>query len=338
MLTSSYTKVQSAGFMVRQNQLFREFAFGDYRELVKHVLLDPAMVVYLDIDKNKRINPNENFARELLEMFTLGEGNYPSKLIKKIARDIVGLKLRRREDKLPYEEIDLKGMEANSGFADQKKRLSKLIDSIFDMPVCGELLVRRLWKFYVSEDIVDEDRVKLLAHKLRKSEWKVADVLEDIFQSKAFYDRSVMGQQIKSPVQFLVQAHKETGAPMIHPQASYYAMQNLGQSLFNPPNVSGWSAGMTWINGTTLSARYELSSIMNSVMRAQDASASKHFYSLLSKNSDSGLDELIKNFNGTSLSTEKTDLFTAMAKRVKSEEHVEIFILYMMCTPEYQMC
>lgn len=338
MLTSSYTKVNSAGFIVRQNQLFRECAFGDYRALVKRVLLDPAMVVYLDIDKNKRTKPNENFARELLEMFTLGEGNYQSALIKKIAREIVGLRLKRRKDKLPYETLDLKGMEANSGFSDQERRLSRLIDSVFDLPVCGELLIRRLWKFYVSEDQIDEDRVKFLAYELRKSGWEISVVLEQIFLSKAFFDTSVIGQQIKSPVQYLVQAHKEVGAVTIDPQAALYTMQKLGQSLFNPPNVSGWSAGMTWINGTTLSARYELSKIMVRVMGRQSNPASKAFYELMKKNRDQGLLIMLDHFIATSLPAVKSELFVAMAKRVKSEEHVEIFILYLMCMPEYQMC
>ncbi|MFT5905617.1 MAG: hypothetical protein ACI9E1_001215 [Cryomorphaceae bacterium] len=338
MLTSSYTKVQSAGFIVRQNQLFRESAFGDYRALVKRVLLDPAMVVYLDIDKNKRTKPNENFARELLEMFTLGEGKYQSALIKKLAREVVGLKLKRREDKLPFEEIDLKGMEANTGFSDQEKRLSKLIDSIFDLPVCGELLVRRLWKFYVSEDQVDEDMVKFLAYELRKSGWKVSVVLKKIFLSKAFFDKSIIGQQIKSPVQYLVQAHKEVAAATIDPQAALYTMQKLGQSLFNPPNVSGWSAGMTWINGTTLSARYELSAIMRGVMRRQNTPASMVFYELMKRNQDQGLLTMVDHFIATSLPIVKVELFIAMSKRVKSEEHLEIFILYLMCMPEYQMC
>ncbi len=338
MLTSSYTKVGSAGFMVRQNQLFREFAFGDYRELVKRVLLDPAMVVYLDIDQNKRTAPNENFARELLEMFTLGEGNYPFETIKKIAREIVNLKLKRHPDKLPYEEADLVGMEANSGFSDQEKRLSRLIDSIFELPVCGELLVRRLWKFYVSIDHIDESMVKFLAYELRRSGWKVSVVMEKIFLSKAFFDKSVIGGQVKSPVQYLVQAHKELGVRMIDPSAAIFAMKQLGQSLFNPPNVSGWSAGTTWINGTTISARYELSAIMVKVMQRLDASTSKTYYELIKKNTDEGLLSMLDHFIATSLPTEKAELFVAMSKRVQSKEHVEIFILYLMCTPEYQMC
>lgn len=338
MLTSSYTKVASAGFIVRQNQLFREYAFGDYRELVKRVLLDPAMVIYLDIDKNKRTAPNENFARELLEMFTLGEGNYGTAMIKKIAREIVNLKLTRNKDKLPYEEADLIGMEAKSGFSDQEKRLSRLIDSIFELPVCGELLVRRLWKFFVSMDEIDENRVKFLAYELRKSGWKVSVVLEKIFLSKMFFDKAVVGGQIKSPVQYLVQAHKEVGARMIDPQAALFAMTKLGQSLFNPPNVSGWSAGISWINGTTISARYELSALMGGVMKRQDTPASKTYFELMSKGSEVGLFSMLDHFIATELPIEKAELFVAMSKRVKSTEHVEIFILYLMCAPEYQMC
>ena len=338
MLTSSYAKVASAGFMVRQNQLFREYAFGDYRELVKRVLLDPAMVIYLDIDQNKRTAPNENFARELLEMFTLGEGNYSTTIIKKIAREIVNLKLKRHKDKLPYEEADLVGMEANTGFSDQEKRLSRLIDSIFDLPVCGELLVRRLWKFYVSMDHIDEGTVKFLAYELRKSGCKVSVVLEKIFLSKAFFNPAVIGGQIKSPVQFLVQSHKEIGARMIDPQAALFAMTKLGQSLFNPPNVSGWSAGISWINGTTISARYEFAKLIVGVMKRQDSPASKIYFEMMKSNTEQGLFTMVDHFIATTLPIEKAEIFVAMSKRVKSIEHVEIFILYLMCTPEYQMC
>jgi uncharacterized protein (DUF1800 family) len=338
MLTSSYAKVASAGFMVRQNQLFREYAFGDYRELVKRILLDPAMVIYLDIDQNKRTAPNENFARELLEMFTLGEGNYSTTIIKKIAREIVNLRLKRHKDKLPYEEADLVGMEANTGFTDQEKRLSRLIDSIFDMPVCGELLVRRLWKFFVNTDQIDEGAVKFFAYELRKSGWKVSVVLEKFFLSKAFFDPAIIGSQIKSPVQFLVQSHKEIGARTIDPQAALFAMTKLGQSLFNPPNVSGWSAGITWINGTTISTRYEFAKLIVHVMKRQDSSISKIYYEMMKSNTEQGLTNMVDHFISTRLPVEKAELFTAMSKRVKSTEHVGIFILYLMCTPEYQMC
>ena len=338
MLTSSYIKVQSVGFMVRQNQLFRELAFGDYRELVKRVLLDPAMIVYLDIDMNKRSKPNENFARELLELFTLGEGNYAPSLIKKIAREIVGIKLARNEDNFPYGEDDLKGIETNSGFADQRRRLSELVDSVFELPVCGELLVRRLWKFYVSEDLVNEDEIKVLAYDLRKSGWKVSTVLRKIFRSKKFYNTSVMAQQIKSPVQYLVQAHKELEMLSIDPKSAYYAMQKLGQSLFNPPNVSGWKAGKTWINGTTISARYELSKMMSSVAIKQKSNIIKKMFDLIAKNELLGRKILLDHFIGTSLPASKSEMFTAMVKRVKNEEHVGIFMLYLMCMPEYQLC
>jgi uncharacterized protein (DUF1800 family) len=229
-------------------------------------------------------------------------------------------------------------MEANTGFSDQEKRLSRLIDSIFDLPVCGELLVRRLWKFYVSMDHIDEGTVKFLAYELRKSGWKVSVVLEKIFLSKAFFDPAVIGGQIKSPVQFLVQSHKEIGARMIDPQAALFAMTKLGQSLFNPPNVSGWSAGISWINGTTISARYEFAKLIVGVMKRQDSPASKIYFEMMKSNTEQGLFTMVDHFIATTLPIEKAEIFVAMSKRVKSIEHVEIFILYLMCTPEYQMC
>jgi len=338
MLTSAYGKVNIASFMVRQNELYREFAYGDYRELIKRVVMDPAMIIYLDIDKNKRLSPNENFARELLEMFTLGEGNYKPELIKEIAKEMVGYWVKKPENKLPVEEADKKGMEANSGYADKRRRLSRLIDSIFGLPVSGQLLCRRLWKFYVSNEEPSKEILYQLTKTLKQSRWNVAAVLNEIFTSKAFYSSEAMGQQIKSPVQFLLQGHREIDAVTIDLKSAYYTMQKLGQSLFNPPNVSGWPAGETWINGSTLSARYELSTMMVNLIDKQRVETADYYFERLKTDKLRGIEEMIGFFFAVPLPAKKAKILLMLAERITTREQTITLIEYIMCMPEYQLC
>ncbi len=338
MLTSAYGKVTIASFIVRQNELYREFAFGDYRELIKRVIMDPAMIMYLDIDKNKRLKPNENFARELLEMFTLGEGNYEPELIKKIAKEMVGFWVKKPDNRLPIEDNDRKGMEANSGFDDKRKRLSRLIDSIFGLPLSGQLLCIRLWKFYVSNEEPPKEVLQHLTKTLKKSRWNVAAVLKEIFTSKVFYSEAVMGQQIKSPTQFLLEGHKDVGAVTVDLKSTYYGIQKLGQSLFNPPNVSGWPAGETWINSSTLSARYELSTMMVNLIDKHQVGTADYYFTRLKQNKVLGVDEMMNFFFAVPLPAKKVKILLMLAERVSTREQTITLIEYIMCMPEYQLC
>lgn len=337
MLTSSYAKVQTSSFIVRQNQLFRSMAYGDYRELVKKIVVDPAMIVYLDIDQNRRTKPNENFARELLELFTLGEGNYSPDEIKKLAREIVGYSLRKPKEKVEFKDEDMLGMENNVGFSDKVKRLSKTVDSIFKKRACGHLLCRRLWKFFVS---VDENPLAILSltEILRDSKWQMKPVLREMFMSELFYADKIVGQQIKSPVQYLIQSHKEMHAQQLDKKCAYYTMEKLGQNLFNPPNVAGWPAGETWINGDSISARYKLSLMLSDVMQRNGDKVVKLFYSKMKQDRVAGLIKMMDHFLPVTIPAEKAKLLLDLAKGAESEADVHKMVQYMMCMPEYQMC
>ncbi len=337
MLTSAYGKVRVASYMVRQNHLFRRMAFGDYRELIKQVVMDPAMIIYLDIDKNKRTKPNENFARELLELFTLGEGNYKPKDIKKLAKQIVGFRLRRPEDTLKVNEKTRRGMEGSSGFRDMQRRLSRVIDEIFSRPKAGELLCLRLWKFYLSME-VDHGAVKQMARLLKDSHWQLKPVLRQLWMSELFFSEAVMAQQIKSPVQYLIQGHRELGAQRLDPGCAYFAMNRLGQQLFNPPNVAGWPAGTTWVNGNSLAARYQLSIMMSEAAAHQAKPMSAYFYKRLMQDRVAGLVKMMDHFFPVTIPVEKARVLLNVSKEVKSVADVEKLIRYMMCMPEYQVC
>lgn len=338
MLTSAYGKVTFASFMVRQNELLRKFALGDYRELVKRVVMDPAMIIYLDIDQNKRLQPNENFARELLELFTLGEGNYPPELIKVLAKEMVGYRVKKPENRIPIQSIDTKGMEANSGFSDKRRRLSKVVDSIFDLPVCGELLCRKLWKFYVADEEPSAETLYHLTKTLKKSNWQVTSVLREIFMSQEFFSESVIGQQIKSPVQFLLQSHRELGAVTVDLRSAYYAMQELGQSIFNPPNVAGWPGGQTWINGSTLSSRYALSSMMAKLIDKQLLETADYYLAKLKENRVIAVQEMVDYFFAVSLPINKMKVIIKLAAKTHNRDQAITLIEYLMCMPEYQLC
>lgn len=338
MLTSSYRKTESSQFMIIQNQLFRDHAFGSYLDLVKKIIVDPAMVMYLDIDKNTRSNPNENFARELLELFTLGEGNYKPEEIKLLAKKVVGFQARKpARDSVEFEEKEIRKMFAYAGYTDAAKRASKVVGELADKAIFGELVCKRLWRYYVSTT-ENPAAIKAMYEKLRESKWQIKPMLYELFTSEVFFKTAHEEKQIKCPVQYIVQGHKELGLKKINVDCAYYMSKKLGQNLLNPPNVAGWPAGETWINGTTISGRYELSLLMADKMSAVKNPVSAHFYNLMAKDKMAGLSALVGHFIAVDFSVEKARMLIKKTKEVNSQADVQKLIEYMMCMPEYQLC
>lgn len=252
---TSIQKVRQAALMVEQNELFRRHAFGSFKELTRAVVRDPAMMLYLDTQNSRKGKPNENFARELMELFTLGEGHYTEEDVKEAARAFTGYRLNRLTGRVVHNkrqwDAGPKTIFGKKGRFDG----DGVVDLIFGTDRASRFLPAKLWEFFVAEN-PPEEAVESLAKRFRAEEFRVAPVLREIFLSKAFYAEEVMRDQIKSPVQYLVQMLKElelTDAPEAYTLA---AQQQLGQVLFMPPNVAGWDWGKAWINTNTLLSRY----------------------------------------------------------------------------------
>jgi len=250
--TSEFAKVQKASLMLRQNQLFRDQALGNYRTLVHAVARDPAMLIYLDSVKSKKGAANENFAREVLELFTLGEGHYSEQDIKEAARAFTGWRFSGPDAE--FREKSKLHDEGQKTFLGQTGNLDgdDVLDIVLQQPEAADFIVAELWKEFVSPD-PDPKAVASLSAAFRKN-WDLAALMKSMLKEPAFWADSNRGTLVKSPVELVVGTQRALGLPM-SPAVGAMAISSMGQSLFDPPNVKGWATGDAWINTDTLLAR-----------------------------------------------------------------------------------
>lgn len=252
---TSAEKVHLAAWNYALNKTFREHGLGDFRDLVEFVGASPAMLRYLDNNQNRKNAPNENWARELLELFTLGPGNYTERDIQEAARAFSGYT------------FDANGFRLNGGQHDDgpKQFLGRegnfdggdILDIIFEQPALPRFIGRKLWEFFVYPDPPDAI-VEEVAAAFAEERFHVGRLLRRIFLSAEFYSDRAVGALIKSPVEFLLglleHLRVEVGRDSIVPLAA----RGLGQDLFYPPNVKGWPGGRAWITADTLLTRHNI--------------------------------------------------------------------------------
>jgi len=258
---TSIQKVKQPVLLVRQNELFRKSAFGSFRQLTQAMLLDPAMMLYLDTQSSKKGMPNENFAREVMELFTLGEGNYTEEDIHAAARAFTGYQMDRYNgtvyhNKRQWDSGDKTVFGKTGAFTGED-----VINLIFEKKETARFMSRKLWEFFVYEN-PPPAAIDALADSFVKAGYQTGPLLREIFLSKEFYSEAATRTQIKCPVQFLVAMLKQL--EISEPPAGFpiVAEQQLGQVLFLPPNVAGWDWGKAWINTNTLLTRYNLAGFL----------------------------------------------------------------------------
>jgi hypothetical protein len=240
-----------------QNETLRMYALGNFGTLVKAISCDPAMLAWLDLAASQKEHPNENFARELMELFTLGEGHYTENDIKAAARAFTGYRTDgpTQEFRFVANQFDL----SNKIFMGKTGpwRGDEIIDIILAQPQCAKFIAAKLWRFFAYED-PEPALVEALANRFREARYEIRPLLKAIFASEEFYSFRARNSLVKSPVQYIVQVRRTlgvsppTGAPLT------FVYRQLGQLPFYPPNVKGWDGGKSWINTATLAYRYEL--------------------------------------------------------------------------------
>jgi uncharacterized protein (DUF1800 family) len=254
---TSVQKVREPFLLVIQNELFRKHAFGSFHDLTRAIVRDPAMLVYLDTQNSRKGKPNENFAREVMELFTLGEGNYTENDIREAARAFTGFTVNRFNGQVVHNRRQWDEGEKTVFGKEGRHTADDVITLIFEREETSRFLAGKLWEFFVYEN-PSQSAVSALAGILRDSDYHTGPLLREIFLSREFYSETAMRSQIKSPVQFLIQMMKQLD--VAEPPAGFpiAAQQQLGQILFTPPNVAGWDWGKAWINTNTLLTRYNL--------------------------------------------------------------------------------
>lgn len=255
--TSSLTKTYYPGSLYHQNEMFRQSALGNFATLLKLVARDPAMLLYLDGVRNVARQPNENFARELLELFTLGEGHYSESDIKAAARAFTGWSIDRETGQYAFRAPAHDGGEKT--FLGQTGRFGgdEIIAILLRHPRTAETIVEKLWREFVSLN-PDRAEVGRLAAVFRGSGYEIKPLMRALFLSPAFRDPANNGALIKSPVDLIVGTVRVLGLPVPEKTQLARMMQGLGQSLFNPPNVRGWAGGESWITAYTLLQRQQI--------------------------------------------------------------------------------
>jgi len=254
---TSAQKVKASRANYHFNDLLRQHATGNFKAFTTAVGQSPAMLRYLDNVQNVKGSPNENWARELMELFTLGQGQYTEQDIKESARAFTGWASNGeggftfREDKHDFGPKTFMGRTGDFDGWD-------IINIIFEQPAAAEFISAKLWSFLAYEN-PEPELVSTLGHVLRKNNFEIAPLLRAIFTSDAFYSEKAMGTQIKSPTQFLVQLSHDLALESPPYVALARAAGQLGQQLFYPPNVAGWDGGRRWINANTLLGRYNMS-------------------------------------------------------------------------------
>lgn len=256
-LVSGRPDARLAENLFAQNELFRRMALGNFKELIVAISKDPAMLEYLDNESNRRGRPNENYARELLELFTMGIGNYTEQDIKEAARAFTGWTRRAYDFYFDARQHD----DGPKTFLGRTGNLDggDIVNTIFEHPATARFLPRRLFEFFAYLR-PDESLVEELADLFRRSRFTVAPLMRTILTSQVFYSERAMRSQVKSPAQLVVGTARLLDVATSSQQLR--AMDLMGQALFYPPNVGGWPRGESWITTATLFFRYNYSNLL----------------------------------------------------------------------------
>ncbi len=279
---TSQQKVRFTPLVYRQNLLLRRNALGNFGTMLREMGRDPAMLVYLDGANSRKEQPNENFAREVMELFTLGEGHYSEKDIKEAARAFTGWSVDRETGEFMFRraihDYGNKTVLGKTGNFDG----DQVFDVLLNKPEAAQFITRKLWKEFVSMT-PDEREITKLAAMFRDSGYNIAKLMRTMLSSDAFYAPENRAALIKSPVEFVVGTMKtfEIETPNLRPFVLASAL--LGQNVFAPPNVKGWPGGEAWINTATLLGRKQLldrlfrnEDRMDVAMRSVDAMAEQN--------------------------------------------------------------
>ncbi len=268
---TSYRTIENSWHQYLQNNLFRRNAVGSFRDLLHAVVRDPAMLKYLDNDESRKEQPNENLARELLELFALGVGNYTEADIKQGARALTGYSFEFNDFAFRRERHDAgsKSILGRQGVFDG----DDFVDIILAQPACPRFIAAKIYRFLVNPMEGDAapgtkagaacaQVIERLASILAGSDYNLKPMLRTLLLSEHFYAPANRNAQVKSPVDLVVGLVRSLHTPARDLGILNDALDLMGQSLFFPPNVAGWAGGRSWINTSTLFVRHNVANFL----------------------------------------------------------------------------
>ena len=241
--------------------VIRQHALGSFRDLLHGVSKSAAMLNFLNAQQNRKDHPNENFAREVMELFTLGRGNYTENHIKEAARAFTGWGANLQGDfvfrKFQHDAGTKTVLHNTGNFVGED-----VLNLLLEQKQTARFITQKIYRFFVNE-AVDKAKVDWLAERFYKSDYHIGKLMEDIFTSDWFYDEKNIGAKIKSPIELIAGIRRMLPMEIENADAQLLVQRLLGQMLFYPPNVAGWPGGKTWIDSSTLMFRLRLPQLIS---------------------------------------------------------------------------
>ena len=358
-------RVINSYFQQELLQTIRENALGNFKDMLRAVSKSPSMISFLNNQQNRKKKPNENFAREVMELFTMGRGNYTETDIKEAARAFTGwgfnLKGEFEFRKFQHDD-DKKTVLGKTGNFDGDDVLNILLEQ----KQTAKYIAKKIYRYFVN-DKVDDAKVEWLSNRFYQNDYDIKKLLEDIFTADWFYEEKNIGTKIKSPVELLAGIRRLLPMEMENDQAQILFQKTLGQILFYPPNVAGWPGGKTWIDSSSLMLRLRIPQILSAndimdIMPKTDDDVQGGMMEMaakklkdVTKGGTAKIDwslaaaifekipreKLLQKITDTLLQTKGHVPDTLLEKYVNSENRenfIKSAIVNLMSTPEYQLC
>ena len=350
--------------------VIRKNAIGNFRDLLHEVSKSPAMLNFLNNNQNRKDHPNENFAREVMELFTLGRGNYTEDDIKQAARAFTGWGANVKGEfifrKFQHDDGSKTVLGKTGNFDGDD-----VLEILLAQKQTAKYISKKVYKFFVNDD-PDQEKINWLADRFYKNDYDISRLMEDVFTSDWFYDEKNIGSKIKSPIELIVGIQRMLPMKIENEDALLLIQRVLGQILFYPPNVAGWPGGKTWIDSSTLMMRMRIPQLINDtdelnvqpktdddqmmgknddnpkgklnnkmgrvgrpIKANVDWSKYVNFYAGISK------EQLINDISGNLLQTKTAvsgDVIKEYSDTGSKENYIKTVTIQIMSEPEYQLC
>lgn len=358
-------RVQNSFFQQELLHIVRANALGSFADMLKAVSKSPAMLQFLNNQQNKKSSPNENFAREVMELFTLGRGNYTENDVKEAARAFTGWSFNANGEFLVRKNQHDEGSKTflgRTGNFDGDDILNILLEN----KQTANYISNKIYRYFVNES-VNEKNQQWLSNRFYNSNYKISNLLEDIYTSDWFYEQQNIGTKIKSPVELLVGIRRLLPMQLENEQSQLLFQRALGQVLFIPPNVAGWPGGKNWIDSSSLMLRLRVPQVFSAndvldIMPKADDDIQMGMMEMAAKKIKSAIkggtatiewpvvnkifekvsrEKLLEAITETVLQTESRVSRNLLEKYVNTESRenfIKSAVVNLMATPEYQLC
>ncbi len=339
-----------------QNNTIRQHALGNFKDMVLAISKDIAMIRFLNNQQNRKNSPNENYARELMELFTIGRGNYIENDVKEAARAFTGWHSNGKDEfffNKRQHDFDSKTFMGKNGNFDGED----IIDIILEQKQTARFIATKVYRYFVNKK-VNEKYVEQLTNVFYNSNYNIETLMRTVFESDWFYDKENIGTKIKSPIDLLVGTMKTLKVDFDSNKSVTFIQKVLGQELFHPPNVAGWEGGKAWIDNATLMIRLNLANYLFQTA-AVNITLKPEFEALINRSTIKKIEgslktgEIVKTFKkkDNSVIFEEMKDWLIQPNLVLEKEslddfifndnkknYIESLVMRLMTLPEYQLC